>query len=117
MWNVAAVRDGEVVQPSGPVDAQQVADVVVSVLPELAERAGGSSPLRLDRVSRYCPLGHRCESCGTEGPGLIVVIVRVLRSAFCLTRCARCAKSDGPPPIMVSTAERLADQHARHLMR
>jgi hypothetical protein len=114
VWSVAAVRDGEVIQPDGPVDARQAADVVASVLPELAEQARGSGR-RLDRLTRYCPRGNRCESCGADGPGLAVVIVAVLRSAFCLTLCSRCAESGRPPQIMLSTAERLAEQHARHL--
>jgi len=104
----------EVIQPHGPVNARQAADVVASVLPELAEQARGSGR-RLDRVTRYCPRGNRCESCGADGPGLAVVIVAVLRSAFCLTLCSRCAESGRPPQIMLSTAERLAEQHARHL--
>jgi hypothetical protein len=113
-WNVAAVRDGEVIQPDGPVDARQAADVVASVLPELAQEARGSAG-GLDRVTRYCPLGHRCESCGAVGAGLAVVVVAVLRSAFCMTMCPGCAESGSPPQVMLSTAERLAEEHARHL--
>lgn len=111
---MAAVRDGEVIQPDGSIDAQQAAEVVASVLPELAESARGTAQ-RLDRVTRYCPLGQRCESCGADGPDLKVLVFVVLRSAFCLTLCGRCTESGRPPQIMLSTAERLAEQHARHL--
>jgi hypothetical protein len=43
-----------------------------------------------------------------------VVVVTVLGAAFCLTLCAGCARSGRPPQIMVSTAQRLVEQHARH---
>jgi hypothetical protein len=115
VWRIAAVHDGEVIQPDGPVNAQQAADVVASVLPELAESARGTAPRRLDRVTRFCPLGHRCESCGADRGGRAVVVVAVLRSAFCLTLCPACASSGRAPQIMLSTAEKLAEQHARHL--
>jgi len=64
-----------------------------------------------------CPLGHRCESCGAAAPGLAVVVVTVLGAAFCLTLCGGCAGSDRPPQIMLSTAQRLVEQHARHVSR
>jgi hypothetical protein len=44
-----------------------------------------------------------------------VVIVAVLGAAFCLTLCTRCAASGQPPSVMLSTAVRLAEQHAQHL--
>jgi hypothetical protein len=44
-----------------------------------------------------------------------VVVVTVLGAAFCLTLCANCASSGRPPQIMLSTAQRLVEQHARHL--
>ncbi|HWM00965.1 MAG TPA: hypothetical protein VNP92_01370 [Actinophytocola sp.] len=112
-WNVAAVRGGEVIQPDGPVDARQAAEVVASVLPELAEQARGSAR-RLDQVTRYCPRGHRCESCGRADPGLAVVAVPVLAEVMCLTLCPRCAESGRPPAIQLSTAERLVEQHRQH---
>jgi hypothetical protein len=116
VWNVAAVRDGQVIQPDGPVDAQQAADLVASVLPELAESARGTAPRRrLDRVSRYCPLGGRCESCASAGPALAVVVVPVLSERMCLTLCPTCAASGRPPAIMLSTAEKFVAQHADHL--
>jgi hypothetical protein len=67
--------------------------------------------------SERCPLGHRCESCGCAGAGLSVVVVTVLGAAFCLTLCGNCASSGRPPQIMLSTAQRLVEQHARHLAR
>jgi hypothetical protein len=114
VWRIAAVRDGEVIQPDGPVNAQQAADVVASVLPELGESARGTAPRRLDRVTRFCPLGHRCESCGRADPGLAVVTVPVLAEVMCLTLCPRCAASGRPPAIQLSTAERLVEQHRQH---
>jgi hypothetical protein len=66
-------------------------------------------------ASPSCPLGHRCESCGTAGEDLAVVVVTVLGAAFCLTLCGTCALSGRPPQIMLSTAERLAEQHDRHV--
>jgi hypothetical protein len=110
---VAVVHGGEVIQPDGPVDARQAAEVVASVLPELAEQRRGSAR-RLDQVTRYCPRGHRCESCGRADPGLAVVAVPVLAEVMCLTLCPRCAESGRPPAIQLSTAERLVEQHRQH---
>jgi hypothetical protein len=62
-----------------------------------------------------CPRGHRCESCGTAGRGLVVVSRQVLAETLCLTLCLSCAASGRPPAIMLSTAERLVEQHRRHL--
>jgi hypothetical protein len=64
-----------------------------------------------------CPHGHRCESCGCAGPSLSVVVVTVLGAALCLTLCGTCASSGRPPQIMLSTAQRLVEQHARHVAR
>jgi hypothetical protein len=63
----------------------------------------------------FCPLGHRCESCGAESPGLRVVTHGVLNATLCLTLCPRCAGSGRPPQIMLSTAERLVAAHVAHL--
>jgi hypothetical protein len=41
--------------------------------------------------------------------------VTALGAAFCLTLCTGCASSGRPPQIMLSTAQRLVEQHARHL--
>ena len=64
-----------------------------------------------------CPLGHRCESCGTESRDLRVVTRDVLNATLCLTLCPRCAAGGQPPQIMLSTAQRLATAHAAHLRR
>lgn len=68
----------------------------------------------VDDVSR-CPLGHRCESCGTEHGGLKVRTAGTPLGVFCVTLCPRCAASDTPPPVAVGTAVRLVMQHCEHL--
>jgi len=68
-------------------------------------------------VTRYCPKGHRCESCGAESRNLRVVTHAVLNETICLTLCASCASSGRPPAVMLSTAERLAAAHRVHLAR
>lgn len=62
-----------------------------------------------------CPLGHRCESCGAESPGLEVEIVPTPLGSLCLTLCRRCAAFDDVLPISVSTAVRLGAQHTEHV--
>lgn len=72
---------------------------------------------RLDSTER-CPLGVRCESCGTEASAEVRLVVRLLPTPLgrlCLTLCPTCARSDVPPPITVGTAARLVDQHRAHL--
>jgi hypothetical protein len=61
-----------------------------------------------------CPLGHRCESCGTPGPVLAVSVLPVLGETLCLTLCRPCRSSGQLPTILVSTAVRLVAQHAEH---
>jgi hypothetical protein len=68
-----------------------------------------------DQPTNLCPLGHRCESCGIATTGLSVVIAAVLGVSFCLTLCPGCARSGRLPQIMLSTAQRLTEQHVRHL--
>jgi hypothetical protein len=63
-----------------------------------------------------CPVGHRCESCGTERGDLTVETATAARlGVMCLTLCRRCASFDGQIPVSVSTAARLVGQHCRHL--
>lgn len=63
-----------------------------------------------------CPVGVRCESCGTEGGPLAVETASAARlGVMCLTLCLRCADSDVTPPVTVSTAARLVGQHCAHL--
>jgi hypothetical protein len=62
-----------------------------------------------------CPLGFRCESCGLTGPGLEVRTVDVLGATFCLTLCPGCRDNGRPPSIMLSTAQKLVEQHRQHL--
>jgi hypothetical protein len=66
-------------------------------------------------VTERCPLGFRCESCGQACPGLKVVVVDVLGASMCLTLCSGCASSTRAPQIMLSTAQRLVEQHGQHV--
>ena len=66
-------------------------------------------------VTERCPLGFRCESCGLACPGLTVVTVNVLGATLCLTLCLGCRQSGRAPAIMLSTAEKLVEQHRQHL--
>lgn len=62
-----------------------------------------------------CPLGVRCECCGSDAAGLAVVTRSTPLGTLCLTACRRCARSTAAPPVAVATAERFVVQHARHL--
>lgn len=66
-------------------------------------------------VTSKCPLGARCESCGNNGPGLAVKAVEILGANLCLTLCVGCRESGRAPAILLSTAEKLVEQHRRHL--
>lgn len=94
---------------------EHVAGVVVAL------DGGGQVWRPLDAVqpandpTPMCHLGHRCESCGAATTGLSVVVAEVLGASFCLTLCPGCAGSGRLPQIMLSTAQRLTEQHARHL--
>jgi hypothetical protein len=69
----------------------------------------------LDDTSR-CPVGHRCESCGTERGDLAVTTADLGRlGVACLTLCPPCTDSNIAPPVTVSTAARLVGQHCQHL--
>lgn len=63
-----------------------------------------------------CPVGHRCESCGTESGDLAVETATSGRlGVLCLTLCRRCAAYDDQIPVSVGTAVRLVAQHCGHL--
>lgn len=62
-----------------------------------------------------CPLGVRCEACGTELGELAIATADCPLGVMCLTMCARCAASTVQPPVAVSTAAKLVMQHAMHL--
>jgi hypothetical protein len=68
----------------------------------------------LDDTSR-CPVGVRCESCGTEHGSLEVETARSQLGVMCLTLCRRCAAFDDLMPVSVGTAVRLVGQHCEHL--
>ena len=65
--------------------------------------------------TEFCPRGARCESCGSAGPALSVKVYDVLSEKMCLTVCSGCRGSDRPPSVMLSTAQRLVEQHRQHL--
>jgi hypothetical protein len=63
-----------------------------------------------------CPVGVRCESCGTEAGPLAVETASAARlGVMCLTLCRRCAAFDGRIAVSVSTTARLVGQHCGHL--
>jgi hypothetical protein len=62
-----------------------------------------------------CPIGFRCESCGAATDDLCVVIHGVLNAIMCVTLCAACRASERPPSIMLTTAEKLVQQHREHV--
>jgi hypothetical protein len=68
-----------------------------------------------DGVTPQCPLGRRCESCGVDSRDVRVAVLPVLNASLCLTLCGGCASSGRPPRVMLSTAEKLAEQHRLHL--
>ena len=72
------------------------------------------TPAELDDTSR-CPLGHRCESCGTERDDLAVSTATTPLGVLCLTLCPQCAAFDEMPRVAVGTAARLVMQHCIHL--
>jgi hypothetical protein len=69
--------------------------------------------VNLDGTFR-CPVGHRCESCGTERGDLAVETTTAARlGVTCLTLCRRCASFDDQIPVSVSTARAQAPPPAR----
>jgi hypothetical protein len=66
-------------------------------------------------VTDRCPRGGRCESCGNNGGGLQIKVIEVLGASMCLTLCPGCAASGRAPSIMLSTAQKLVEQHRQHL--
>jgi hypothetical protein len=71
-------------------------------------------PVDLDDTTN-CPLGHRCESCGSEREDLRVETATTDLGVLCLTLCPPCAASDVTPPVAIGTAVRLVHQHCAHL--
>lgn len=62
-----------------------------------------------------CPLGHRCELCGTERGQMRPVTRRAAAGLICLTVCPACADGKGELNLHPSTIGRLVAQHAEHL--
>jgi hypothetical protein len=67
------------------------------------------------KITEWCPCSARCESCGVAGPGLSVKVYDVLSETMCLTVCAGCRDSGRLPQIMLTTAQKLVEQHRQHL--
>lgn len=67
------------------------------------------------KITDRCPKGFRCESCATANGDLEVVAVAVLGAMMCLTLCPKCRQSSTPPQILLSTAQKLVEQHSQHL--
>jgi hypothetical protein len=65
-------------------------------------------------VSR-CPTGFRCESCGSATRDLLVVTHGVFNATMCVTLCGVCRGSGRSPSVMLSTAEKLVQQHREHV--
>lgn len=78
-----------------------------------------TDPTRARRVpsdTSTCPVGHRCEACGTALLTLTVVPVESAVGTMCMTLCSTCGRQ---PELVVEcinlgTAERFAQQHAMH---
>lgn len=74
---------------------------------------------------RRCPVGVRCECCGTEDGPLRAITADIpapLDGVLCLTTCQRCGGGRGTHPpslaaasITAATAARLVAQHCTHL--
>jgi hypothetical protein len=69
----------------------------------------------MSEATAGCPLGHRCESCGTAVADLRVVIRESSAGAYCLTACEDCAGSSSPFPIGPTTIGRFVTQHEDHV--
>lgn len=67
------------------------------------------------RNIEQCPVGARCESCGTGPTGLAVTTADTHAGVLCLTMCPRCAGSGMLPRFGWPTAVRLVGQHCAHL--
>jgi hypothetical protein len=67
------------------------------------------------RNTDNCPVGFRCESCGSATGDLLVVAHGVLNAIMCVTLCGSCRESGRPPSIMLTTAEKLVEQHRDHI--
>jgi hypothetical protein len=63
-----------------------------------------------------CPVGVRCESCGTEQGSLAVETASAGGfGVMCLTLCRGCAAFDQQLPLAVTTAARRVALHCGHL--
>ena len=67
----------------------------------------------LDDTSN-CPLGARCESCGSAD-NRTVCTATTLVGVICLTLCDRCANSSLTPRLAAATAARFVLDHCSHL--
>lgn len=63
-----------------------------------------------------CPVGHRCESCGTEDATVAVKVSQTVAGQFCWSGCLRCRSAQVAPAVSLSTAGRLVQAHDQHLV-
>ena len=61
-----------------------------------------------------CPIGARCESCGTTAPRSVHTATTPV-GVICLTLCARCASSSLTPRLAAASAARFVLDHCSHL--
>ena len=69
--------------------------------------------MSLDNTSN-CPIGARCESCGTTKPRAVHTATTPV-GVICLTLCDRCASSSLTPRLAAATAARFVLDHCGHL--
>ncbi len=82
--------------------------------PAITTRDTGSATPAIDPDDvAYCPTRAGCEGCG-YGRQLLVVTVRALDTAFCLTVCDECVTLP-LPTVDALTATNRAGEHADHL--
>jgi hypothetical protein len=97
-------------QPGLP-DACRSCKMTPQVLTMTLKECGMSGLMR----TSACPVGFRCESCGTATGPLAVHARSVSRGIACLTLCRACCVCGLPPPVSAATAERLVREHRGHL--
>lgn len=62
-----------------------------------------------------CPVGPRCELCGTSDRRLAVVTAYTRIGICCLTCCAPCALAGVVPPLPIGATFNAVGEHCVHL--